>query len=220
MKTMKVYPIFLNRLNDRRTVLIGGNHEAERKALELLGCGARITLIHPVLTRRLKELAETGRITWIPREYLPGDLEGAFLVIVAQFSGDQNRQIFEEAEERGILVNVMDDIPHCTFTFGSIVKRGALTLAISTSGAAPALAVRLRQRFEKEFGDEFEPFLELMQSLRAPMAATWPDFETRRKVWYRLIDSDILKLFRENRLEEALALTEEIVGPEVLRQAI
>lgn len=217
---MKVYPIFLNRLDDRRTVLIGGNHEAERKALELLGCGARITLIHPVLTRRLKELAETGRITWIPRKILPRDLEGAFLVIVAQFSGDQNRQIFEEAEERGILVNVMDDIPHCTFTFGSIVKRGALTLAISTSGAAPALAVRLRQRFEKEFGDEFEPFLELMQSLRAPMAATWPDFETRRKVWYRLIDSDILKLFRENRLEEALALTEEIVGPEVLRQAI
>lgn len=215
---MKVFPVYLNRLNQKKTVLIGGDHEAERKAGELLDCDANLTLISPTVTKGLEKIAEQEEVTWIKRNYRKGDLEGAFLVIVAEFEGDTNERVFREAEEDGILVNVMDDIPHCTFTFGSLIKRGPLTLSVSTSGAAPALAVRLRQRFQKEFGPEYAPFLEFMQQLRAPMAVHHRDFETRKEIWYQLIDSDILDLFRQEKTVEAVNRTSEIAGKDVVSQ--
>jgi precorrin-2 dehydrogenase / sirohydrochlorin ferrochelatase len=215
---MKVYPIYLNRLNEKKTVLIGGDHEAERKANELLECDARITLISNSVTKELEALAEEKKLQWIPRDYREGDLKGAFLVIVAEFHGNINERVFREAEEEGILVNVMDDIPHCTFTFGSLVKRGHLTISVSTSGAAPTLAVRLRQKFEKEFGHEYAPFLEFMQQLRGPMASYYPEFEIRKTLWYQLIDSDVLDHFRQNQQEEALRSAAGIIGIDVVRQ--
>jgi precorrin-2 dehydrogenase / sirohydrochlorin ferrochelatase len=217
---MKVFPIYLNRLHDKKTVLIGGNHEAERKAGELLACDARLTVISVTLTDKLRHMAEDKLFTWLPRQYRPGDLEGAFMTIVAEFHGDINRQVYDEAEDRGILVNVMDDIPHCNFTFGSLVKRGALTLSVSTSGAAPALAVRLRERFEKEFGSEYAPFLEFMQQLRRPMAEFHTDFDARKRIWYELIDSDILDLFRQGQEEKAREMAAEIAGDHVVRHAM
>lgn len=216
---MKVYPVYLNRLHEKRTVLIGGNHEAERKAGELLECDANITLVSEKITPGLQELADQGRLNWIPRTYQEGDLEGAFLVIVAEFEGDTNERVYKEADEAGILVNVMDDIPHCSFTFGSLIKRGPLAISISTSGAAPALAVRLRQRFEKEFGEEYGRFLEFMQTLRQPMAEQYPDFDARKKIWYELIDSDILELFRRGEDKAAVARAAEISGKEVVAQS-
>lgn len=215
---MNVYPIYLNRLDSRKTVLVGGNHEAERKVRELLECDARVTLIAPEVTPSLRELADEGRIEWIARRYRRGDLKGAFLVIVAQFEGDENRRIHREAEKRGILVNVMDDIPHCTFTFGSMVRRGPLILSISTSGAAPTLAVRLRQRFEKEFGEEYGPFLEFMRQLRPPMAKIWTDFNKRKALWYKLVDSDLIGAFRDQDRERALEIASAIVGNDVVRK--
>lgn len=217
---MKVYPIYLNRLDCRKTVLVGGNHEAERKTKELLECDANITLISESVTDELQQMADNNLLDWIAREYREGDLEGAFLVIVADFSGDTNERVFREAEEKGILVNVMDDIPHCTFTFGSMVRRGPLTLSISTSGAAPALAVRLRQRFEKEFGPEYAPFLEFMQQLRGPMAAIYSDFEARKRLWYEIVDSDILDLFRKGEADEAYKKVADITGKEVVDMAL
>jgi len=217
---MKVYPIYLSKLDSSKTVLIGGNHEAERKARELLECDANITLISNSLTDELQQMADDGKLRWIAREYREGDLEGAFLVIVADFSSDMNERVFREAENKGILVNVMDDIPHCTFTFGSMVKRGPLTLSISTSGAAPTLAVRLRQRFEKEFGSEYAVFLEFMQKLRQPMAAVYTDFEKRKNLWYKIVDSEILDLFRHNETEKAYKKTADIVGSEVVGMAL
>ncbi len=217
---MKVYPVYLNRLHEKKTVLIGGDHEAERKAKELLECDANITLISPEITPETKKLVDEGQIEWISRYYREGDLSGAFLVIVAEFHGDINERVYREADEKGILVNVMDDIPHCTFTFGSLVKRGRLTISISTSGAAPTLAVRLRQRFEKEFGPEYKPFLDFMYQLRKPMAAQYPDFETRKDLWYTLIDSDVLDLFRQENIDEAHKVAGTIVGDEVVYKAL
>ena len=217
---MKVYPIYLNRLDEKKTVLIGGDHEAERKAKELLECDANITLISSSITDELQSLADEKKLDWIPRTYKYGDLDGAFLVIVAQFHSDINEQVHSEANERGILINVMDDIPHCNFTFGSLVKRGRLTISVSTSGAAPTLAVRLRQKFEKEFGEEYEPFLDFMQHMRKPMADNYSKFGTRKKIWYELIDSEILSLFRENRIDEAIQIAKEIAGSTVVEQTL
>ncbi len=217
---MKVYPIFLNRLSEKKVVLIGGNHEAGRKAGELLECDANVTIISPSLTGGLTRLVDENALTWINRSYQKGDLDGAFLVIVAEYRDDENHRIYEEAEQRGILVNVMDDIPHCNFTFGSLIKRGPLTISVSTSGAAPALAVRLRERFEKDFGEEYEQFLRFSRSLRKPMARAYPSFQERKQLWYKLVDSDILALIRSNEHELAYEKAAEIVGPEVVREAL
>jgi precorrin-2 dehydrogenase/sirohydrochlorin ferrochelatase len=217
---MEMFPIYLRRLNERKTVLVGGNHEAERKAEQLLERKANLTVISPVLTKQLRQWAEESRFRWIPRTYRKGDLKGAFMAIVADYEGNINEQVYEEAKERDILVNVMDDIPHANFAFGSIVKQGPLTISISTGGAAPALAVRLRQRFEQEFGPEYGQFLEFMQKLRKPMAEHHLDFETRRKLWYEVIDSDILDSFRANRIIQARQKAAEIVGDDVVTEAL
>lgn len=217
---MNVYPIYLNRLHEKKTIIIGGNHEAERKVSELLEREAQLTVINPELNDNLLKWADEERFVWIPRSYEEGDLQDAFMVIVAEFEGDLNQRVYNEAEKLGILVNVMDDIPHANFSFGSVVKRGPLTISISTSGAAPTLAVRLRQRFEKEFGEEYDPFLTLMQNLRDPMSRHYPDFEQRKNLWYRLIDSEALDLFRKEKTDDAFELIGEILGREVLEEVI
>lgn len=217
---MEMFPIYLRRLNERKTVLIGGNNEAEEKARQLLERNAKLTVVSPLLTEKMKRWVEQNRFEWIPRTYQQGDLEGAFMAIVADYEGNNNKRIYHEARERDILVNVMDDIPHANFAFGSIVKRGPLTLSISTSGAAPALSVRLRQQFEKEFGPEYGYFLEFLRKLRKPMAKHHPQFENRRKLWYELIDSNVLSLFRKEKTEEAYSRTEDIVGTNILADAL
>lgn len=217
---IEMFPIYLRRLDERKTVLIGGGREAEGKAKQLLERNARITVITPRLTEKMQQWAKENRFVWIPRTYQQGDLDGAFMVIVAEFEGDINKKVYQEAKERDILVNVMDDIPHANFAFGSIVKQGPLQISISTSGAAPALAVRLRQRFEKEFGPEYAPFLEFMQKLRKPMSEYHKQFETRKRLWYEIIDSEVLSLFRKEKAEEAYSKTAEIVGEEVVAEAL
>lgn len=217
---MNVYPVYLNKLHEKKTIIIGGNDEAERKVKELREVGADITVISPELTGVLPHLVEEGAFEWIPRWYNDGDLEGAFMVIVADFVKDINERVYCEAESRGILVNVMDDIPHCNFTFGSMVRRGKLTISISSAGAAPTLAVRIREKFENMFGKEYEPFLEFMQQLRKPMAKHYPDFQSRRMLWYKLVDSDVIKLFREERYEEVAGLSSAILGREVVSEVL
>lgn len=215
-----MFPIYLRRLDERKTVLIGGNHEAEGKAAQLLERNAKLTVISPQLNQQMQRWATEKRFQWIPRSYKQGDLEGAFMAIVAEFKGDTNKKVYQEAKERGILVNVMDDIPHANFAFGSIVKRGPLTISISTSGAAPALSVRLRERFEKEFGPEYGDFLEFMQKLRNPMKRHYDKFETRKRLWYEIIDSEVLTLFREGKTEDAYSRTAEIAGEELVAKAL
>lgn len=217
---MEMFPIYLRRLDERKTVLVGGDHEAEGKVAQLLERNANLTVISPHLTQKMQQWVGENRFKWIPRTYKQGDLEGAFMAIVAEYEGDVNTKVYQEAKERGILVNVMDDLPHANFAFGSIVKRGPLTISISTSGAAPALSVRLRQRFEKEFGPEYGAFLEFMQQLRKPMSRHHDEFETRRRLWYEVIDSEVLTLFREGKIEEAHQKTADIVGEQVVTDAL
>ena len=120
--------------------------------------------------------------------------------------------VWEETRGRNILVNTLDNVPHCDFIAPAIVRRGDLTVAISTGGKAPVMAVRLRQKLEKELGPEHARFLELAGLLRAPLARLWPDFETRRALWYRLIDSDVIHLLRRGNESAALARIKEILG--------
>ncbi len=209
---MKPYPVFLIGLEGRRCIVIGGGSEAEYKVEGLLACGASVTLIAAEVTEMLERHAEERRLGWIQRDYQCGDLRGAFLVIATPEGPDANARIYREAEEEGALINVMDDTEHCNFIAGSVVRRGPLVVSISTSGCAPALAVRLRERFERDFGPEYADFLELLAELRNPLTGAVPDFEERRALWYRLVDSDVLDLLRAGQRQRARDRVGEIVS--------
>ncbi len=210
---MNVYPILLNDLSGRRCVVFGGDHEAERKALELHDHGANVLVVNPTLSPALHEAVVDGRLRWEPRFYAPGDLAGAFLTIVSCKYESEKRLIWEEANREKALINAMDDVPYCTFVAGSVIRRGPLVITISTSGCAPALSVRLRQQFEQTFGPEYGEFLEMMGALRHEMVERFPDFETRRARWYELVDSDILELLRHDHREAAQARAAAILEP-------
>jgi siroheme synthase-like protein len=210
---LKGYPVFLVGLENRRCVVIGGGHEAERKVQGLLDCDANVTLIGAEITPRLKALADEKRVTWIARDFQPGDTDGAFLVIAENDKPETSAQIWAEAKDA--LVNVMDDIEHCNFIAGAVVRQGPLTIAISTNGAAPTLAVRLRQKMEKEYGPEYATFLELMRDLREPIARVYPDMAERKAIWYQLVDSDIIDLIRIGDSDRVVGRIEQIAGIEV-----
>lgn len=188
---MKVYPLFLVGLEQRRCVVVGGDAEAERKVHGLLEADAQVTIVAETATDPLMEHAAGGRVSWVRRRYQPGDLRSAFLVIVTEKDEATRAATALEAKSEGALINVVDDVPHCNFIAGSVVRRGPLVVSISTSGCAPALAVRLRERFERELGPEYAEFVEWLGQLREPLAPL--DFETRRKLWYRLVDSNALQ---------------------------
>ncbi len=213
---MKVYPVFLIGLANKRCVVIGGGSEAQRKVAGLLDVDAAVTIISARLTDVLRTWVDKGRVIWIERDYQPGDLRGAFLVIATGDDPQANARIWQEAKKEGALINVMDDPIHCNFIAGSIVRQGALTVALSTGGCAPALAVRLRQRLAREFGPEYAAFLHMMEGLREPLAARYPDLQERRERWYALVDSDIIPLLREGKADLAYQRVAEVVGEELL----
>jgi siroheme synthase-like protein len=192
--------------------VIGGGALAEEKVRGLLAAGAAVTVVAPDPTPGLAALAAAGRIAHRPRQVRPGDLAGSFLAVVAGQDRATAEAVWQEARQHKVLVNTLDDVPHCDFIAPAIVRRGDLTVAISTGGKAPALAVRLRERLEELLGEEHARFLELAGSVRAPLAERWPDFATRRELWYRLVDSDVLDLLRRGEQAAARARFEEILG--------
>jgi precorrin-2 dehydrogenase / sirohydrochlorin ferrochelatase len=208
---MAHYPVYLD-LKGRRCFVLGGCALAEEKVKGLLAAGARVTLVTPELTPGLCELAVETTIDVIGRRYRRGDLGGAFLVLVVNQGKAVAEAVWGETRGRNVLVNTLDDVPHCDFIAPAIVRRGDLSIAISTGGKAPVLAVRLRQKLEGEVGPEHARFLEIAGTLRAPLARRWPDFETRRALWYRLVDSDVLHLLRQGEEPQAFARIEEILG--------
>ena len=205
------YPVYLS-LAERLVVVIGGGSIAERKVAGLLPSGARVRVVALELTPELARLAGSGEIEHRARDYRPGDLEGAFLALAEPGGAVRDEAFSTEAEARGIFANVEDVVECCSFIAPSIVRRGDLVIAISTSGRAPALAVRLRQRLEQELGPEYGALLELAGRLRRPLARAVPEFEERRRRWYELVDSEVLALFRAGRTAEASELAEQMLG--------
>lgn len=205
------YPIYIQ-LHEQPCIVIGGGKIAEGKVDGLLAAEAKVTIVSPDLTSHLHTLVEQNQITHIARVYQPGDLTGAFLVICATDQTEINHQVWQEASANRQLVNVVDDTPRCNFIAPAILRKGDLTIAISTGGKAPALAVRLKERLQKQIGAEHERFLELSGQLREPLARHVPDFETRKKLWYELVDSDALNLLAQGDEPAAVELISQVVG--------
>jgi len=205
------YPIYVE-LHEQPCIVIGGGKIAEGKVEGLLTAGAQVTIISPSLTSHLHTLVEQNKVAYISRTYQHGDLADAFMVICATDQTEINHQVWQEASTNRQLVNVVDDTPRCNFIAPAIFRKGDLNIAISTGGKAPALAVRLKERLQKEIGPQYERFLELSGQLREPLARNIPDFETRKKLWYELVDSDILELLSQDNEPAALDLISRVVG--------
>jgi len=141
----------------------------EQKMPTLLACGARITVVAPVATPTIQRWAEGKRLTWIQRRFDSHDLDDVFLCVVSTSSKATNQSIFEQAQQRGILCNVVRAGTHCNFYYPAVVKRGPLQIAISTAGHSGALAKRLREELEKQFGPEWENWLRWLGQARSSL---------------------------------------------------
>ena len=206
------YPAILT-LDGRPGVVIGGGVIGERKVRSLLDAGAIVTVITPEATRGVHDLARDGTITLVERSYREGDLADAAVVIASTDDPAVNRAIYAEATARGIPVNVVDDVEHCTFIAPSIIRRGDLMITISTGGTCPALAVRIRERLEAEFGDEYERFLGLIRRLKDEEELA-PTQTARAKAWYRVVDSEVFDLVRGRHEAEAHERAVALLGAE------
>ena len=203
-RSLAYYPIFL-KISGKRCVVVGGGGVARRKVRALLEHGASVEVISPDPSPELDKLAETGEIKVLRRRYQPGDLQGAFLAIAATDNRALNRQVVKEAQDRAVLVSVADDPQDSDFILPSYVRRGALTIAVSTDGVSPALARKIRTRLEKELGDEYASLVRLIGEVRA---------EVRRRGikisgddWQEALDLDlILDLLKRGDEKKAKAV--------------
>ncbi|MGD1993367.1 MAG: bifunctional precorrin-2 dehydrogenase/sirohydrochlorin ferrochelatase [Anaerolineae bacterium] len=207
---MKTYPIALVHLDRQRCVIVGGGAVAARKVGGLRAAGAQVTVISPRLCPAMEEHAAMGSVEVLRRGYRPGDLEGAFVAIAATDDEQVNQQVWEEAQAGNILVNVVDDPDHCTFIAPAVVRRGPLTLAISTGGASPALSRHLRQQLEGTFGPEYATYVTLLGEIRQRSHGSVPA-KRRRALWDHLLASDVLDLVLAGDEVAARRRAEEIL---------
>ncbi len=147
------------KLDGRLCLVVGAGNVGEPKIESLLASGARVRVVAPKATPRVREWARDGRIEWHVREYAPSDFAGVFLVIAATNSSPLHGDIYAEAQSRGVLCNCVDEPERCDFYFPAVVRRGDLQIAISTGGLSPALAQRLRMDLEQKYGPEWEEWV-------------------------------------------------------------
>jgi precorrin-2 dehydrogenase/sirohydrochlorin ferrochelatase len=182
---MNMFPIFL-KLDGRRCLVVGAGTVAEGKIRGLLDAGALVEVVAPKAVLEVQKWASEEVISWKPRLFEPRDLEGVSIVVAATSSPDLNAEILREARLRNVLSNAVDDPENCDFYYPAVVKRGDLQIAISTGGRSPALAQRLRQELEEQFGPEYESWVAELGEAREQLMDAVRDREARRKLLHRL----------------------------------
>jgi precorrin-2 dehydrogenase/sirohydrochlorin ferrochelatase len=187
----RYYPMMMD-LQGRRCVVVGGGEVAARKVETLLECGAEVAVIALKISKSLDALAKDGKISVVSAGYATGGLHGAALAIAATDDENVNRAVFNDAKEAGIPVNVVDVPDLCTFIVPSIVERGDLLIAISTSGKSPATSKKIRMEIERQFGWEYARLLELMGEIRTMIQERVPELEKRMRVLTEIANSDLL----------------------------
>src|SRR4051812_1439007 len=187
------------KLTGRRCVVVGGGEIGLEKVEGLLACDGRVVLIAPAAVPELEALAAEGSIEWIRREYETGDLEGTFIAIAATDDTDVNIRVFEDAETRAMLVNVVDVPPLCNFILPAIVRTGPLAIAISTAGASPALAKRMRNQIAAEYGEPYARLAELLNEVRGWAKGTLPTYQDRKEFFETIVNGepDPIELLRQ-----------------------
>ena len=200
-KPRTYYPVFLN-LEGKQCVIIGAGEVALRKIRMLLDCGAKVTVISPIVHPELSRLTESRAIEVIQRTYEPGDLQGAVMVISATDDEKINQRVADEAKKRGVHINVVDDPARSDFIVPSYFRRGGLTIAVSTSGMSPALARKIRTKLEQDFGEEYASMLSLIEEVRSTLKDR--GVTASADAWQETLDLDLLvDLVKKGREEEA-----------------
>jgi precorrin-2 dehydrogenase/sirohydrochlorin ferrochelatase len=209
---MRYYPVNLD-IKNRKCLVVGGGAVGTRKVAALLDCGAAVTVVSPEVTPKLLDLSNRGNISLEKRSFQATDLEGTFLVIGATDNEELNRTIHSEAQRRGMLCNIADRPEACNFILPSIVRRGDLIIAISTSGNSPAFAKKLRKEFEATLGEEYADFLKLMGAIRKKLLAEKHEPEAHKHLFERLINQDLVDMVKYRRTDDIDILLLETVGP-------
>ena len=193
------YGVSLN-LQDKKCIVVGGGAVAERKILRLLENKAVVTVVSPQLTENLQKLQK--QFIWIADTYQESYLEDSFLVIAATNSREVNQEIAQYCHAHNKLVNIIDSLEESNFTVNSTVQRGDLLLTISTGGASPALAKKIRQQLEEQYGPEYAVVLDITRTLRAEAMEKISDEEKRRTFLQELGQTDIEKILQTETTEE------------------
>src|SRR3954467_4224083 len=178
------------RLTGRRCVVVGGGEIGLEKVEGLLACDGRVVLIAPPGVAELQQLAEEGSIEWIRREYASGDLEATFIAIAATDDTDINIRVYDDAEKRAMLVNVVDVPPLCNFILPAIVRTGPLAIAISTAGASPALAKRMKAEVAELFGEEYATLAVMLNDVRGWAKGTLPTYQDRKEFFEGIVKGE------------------------------
>lgn len=194
-------PVMLD-VSGQKIAVIGGGTVAERKVQSLLEAGAAVTVISPALTAVLSGLVEEGKIQWVARGYEPGDVRGAFLVYAASSDPAVNEAAVAEAKALGLPVNVASHAEAGNFITPGVLRRGRLTVAVSTSGAGPSAAAEITSQLAEVLGEEYGPYLDFLHMMRTEIKSLVPSAEERRRLLHRLGRLDVLNSVRQGTFIE------------------
>jgi precorrin-2 dehydrogenase / sirohydrochlorin ferrochelatase len=198
------------KLRGRRCLVVGAGDIGLEKVEGLLACDGDVTLIAPEAGPELAQLALEGSIKWEQRTYEPADLEGTFMVIACTDDTDVNIGIYEDAERRAMLVNIVDVPPLCNFILPAIVRTGPLAIAISTAGASPALAKRMKAEVSELFGEEYAQLAIMLNDVRGWAKGTLPTYQDRKAFFESIVNGepDPIALLRDGDVAGVQALIE------------
>ena len=210
MGLSRYYPAFLD-IKNKRCLVVGGGSVAERKVSGLLKAGAAlVTVISPAIKNRLEKEKSRGEIKHLKRRFRETDLKGAFIVIAATDSEEENEKISGLAQRLNIPVNVVDRPGLCSFIVPSTVRRGPLAIAVSTSGTSPAMARAIRKEIEKLYGPEFGTYLKKLNKIRSKAISEMKDGSERSRFLKSLASEEALKKLRKkdgsNPVKDAMRL--------------
>jgi precorrin-2 dehydrogenase / sirohydrochlorin ferrochelatase len=198
MKPAKLFPMFL-KLSARPCLVVGAGTVAESKIASLLEAGGRVRVVAPEASPQARSWAQSRVIEWHQRPFQSDDLKGMFLVVAATSSTELHERIFAEARRRGVLCNIVDVPALCDFYYPSVVQRGALQIAISTAGQSPALAQRLREELEEQFGPEYEEWVVHLGEGRDELFSGMLDPEERKRLLHQDASEEAFKAFLKSR---------------------
>ncbi len=178
------------KLSGRRCLVVGGGEVGLDKVEGLLACDGEVTVVAPDVEAGLEEHVREGAVRWVRRAYESADLEGAFMVIAATSDSEVNIGVYEDAERRAMLVNVVDVPPLCNFILPAIVRTGPLAIAISTAGASPALAKRMKREIAELFGEEYARLAVLLNDARGWAKGTLPTYQDRKAFFESIVNGE------------------------------
>jgi precorrin-2 dehydrogenase len=212
------------RLSGRKCLVVGGGDVGLEKIEGLLACDGEVVLVAPDASEEVRALAAEGSIEWVRRRFEPADLEGKFMAIAATDDTDVNIAVYDAAEERAMLVNVVDVPSLCNFILPAIVRTGPLAIAISTAGASPALAKRMKREVAAMFGDSYAELAEVLNEVRGWAKGTLPTYQDRKAFFEEIVngDPDPVELLRSGRraeLDAVIAAAQERHGDRVAAAA-